>query len=99
LRYLRPRSRRALALSPRSLSRLGQYRKRLTCTLTCIHMEPCVRRLSTSALLAAPLRPETGHWPMTHTSSVYRYWNRARHKTALNRHCTACVIYLRIYPF
>lgn len=41
LRYLRPRSRGAiLPLSP-GLSRLGQYRKRLTCTLTRIHGAIC----------------------------------------------------------
>lgn len=67
-------------LSP-GLSRLGQYRKRLTCTLTRIHVEPRVRHLSINTL-----RYSDGHWPVTQT--VYRYWNAVCHQSAFDYGCS-----------
>lgn len=51
-------------LSP-GLSRLDQYRKRLTCTLTRIHVGPRVRHLSINTL-----RYSDGHWPVTQTDRL-----------------------------
>lgn len=62
------------------LSRLGQYRKRLTCTLTRIHVEPRVRHLSINTL-----RYSDGHWPVTQT--VYRYSNAVCHQSAFDYDC------------
>lgn len=61
------------ALSP-GLSRLGQYRKRLTCTLTRIHGATCSLHQYTPQW-----GPSNNLW---HKPIVYRHRNAVRHETA-----------------
>lgn len=76
-------------LSP-GLSRLGQYRKRLTCTLTRIHGATCAASLYQHIALLWR-RPATDLW---HRPTVY--WNGVCHKphstTIVDSHKRKCVL-------